>query len=72
MRGARLVPTAANGMPAFWQTRPGPSGVHAPFGLVLLDVHQGLVTGVTTYLDAGRLLPGSTRPDAGYAGPRGS
>ncbi len=55
--GARLVPTAANGMPAFWQTRPGPSGVHAPFGLVLLDVHQGLVTGVTTYLDAGRLLP---------------
>ena len=42
--GARLVPAAANGSPAFWQTRPGPDGVHAPFGLVLLDVFEGLIT----------------------------
>jgi RNA polymerase sigma-70 factor, ECF subfamily len=55
--GARLVPTAANGSPAFWQTRPGPGGSQVPFGLVLLDVSDGLITGITTYLDADRLIP---------------
>lgn len=38
--GARLIPTAANGSAAFWQTRPGPDGRHSPFGLVLLDVRR--------------------------------
>ncbi|MFF0248190.1 sigma-70 family RNA polymerase sigma factor [Streptosporangium sandarakinum] len=55
--GARLVPVAANGSPAFWQTRPGPGGAHVPFGLVVLDVSEGLVIGSTTYLGADRLLP---------------
>jgi RNA polymerase sigma-70 factor (ECF subfamily) len=55
--GARLVPTAANGSPAFWQMRPGPGGVYVPFGLVLLDVSEGLIIGITTYLDADRLIP---------------
>ncbi|HVM20567.1 MAG TPA: hypothetical protein VM307_11445, partial [Egibacteraceae bacterium] len=45
----------ANGSPAFWQTRPGPAG-HVPFALVLLDVLDGQVAGITTYLDADRLL----------------
>jgi RNA polymerase sigma-70 factor, ECF subfamily len=55
--GARLVPTAANGSPAYWQTRPDAAGGHVPFGLVLLDTRDGLVTGVTTYLDVERLVP---------------
>ncbi|MEH1057548.1 sigma-70 family RNA polymerase sigma factor [Micromonospora sp. CPCC 206171] len=55
--GARLVPTAANGAPAYWQTRPGPDGVHRPFGLVILDLTGDRVRGITTYLDADRLLP---------------
>ncbi|GAA3793493.1 sigma-70 family RNA polymerase sigma factor [Sphaerisporangium flaviroseum] len=54
--GARLVPTAANGSPAFWQMRPGPDGGYAPFGLIILDVFEGLVSGITTYLDADRLI----------------
>ncbi|WP_422769949.1 sigma-70 family RNA polymerase sigma factor [Plantactinospora sp. WMMC1484] len=54
--GARLVPVAANGSPAFWQLRPGPDGGYLPFGLVLLDVVDGLVVGLTTYLDVERLL----------------
>ncbi|MEE6308697.1 sigma-70 family RNA polymerase sigma factor [Plantactinospora veratri] len=54
--GARLVPVAANGSPAFWQLRPAPEGGYRPFGLVLLDVADGLVTGVTTFLDADRLV----------------
>jgi RNA polymerase sigma-70 factor (ECF subfamily) len=55
--GARLVPTVANGSPAFWQMRPGPDGGYVPFGLVLLDVFEGLIIGITTYLDADRLIP---------------
>ncbi|MFB9234908.1 sigma-70 family RNA polymerase sigma factor [Plantactinospora siamensis] len=54
--GARLIPVAANGSPAYWQTRPGPDGSHPVFALVILDVAGGLVTGSTTYLDPGRLL----------------
>ncbi|MEU9510108.1 sigma-70 family RNA polymerase sigma factor [Micromonospora sp. NPDC048170] len=55
--GARLRPAEANGSPAFWQTRPGPDGEHLPFALVLLDVFQGAITGIVTYLDADRLVP---------------
>ncbi|WP_229070612.1 sigma-70 family RNA polymerase sigma factor [Actinoplanes sp. DH11] len=55
--GARLRPVAANGSPAFWQTRPGPDGRHVPFGLVLLDVRGGVITGIVTYLDIDRLVP---------------
>ncbi|MFD0968085.1 sigma-70 family RNA polymerase sigma factor [Plantactinospora endophytica] len=54
--GARLVPVAANGSPAFWQLRPGPDGRYLPFGLVLLDVRAGLVAGSTIFLDADRLV----------------
>ncbi|MER6827467.1 sigma-70 family RNA polymerase sigma factor [Streptosporangium sp. NPDC000563] len=68
--GARLVPAAANGSPAFWQTRPGPDGVHVPFGLVLLDVSGGLISGVTTYLDADRLIPLFGAPAASFPPPR--
>ncbi|GII78452.1 DNA-directed RNA polymerase sigma-70 factor [Sphaerisporangium rufum] len=61
--GARLVPVAANGSPAFWQTRPGPDGGHVPFALVLLDVSGGLVHGITNYLDADRLISLFGMPD---------
>ncbi len=52
--GAWLVPVSANGSPAYWQLRPG---MDRPFGLVFLDVRDGLVTGVCTYLDVEELLP---------------
>jgi RNA polymerase sigma-70 factor (ECF subfamily) len=56
--GARMVPVAANGSPAFWQTRPtGHGGAHEPFGLQVLDVADGLVVCATTFLDAARLAP---------------
>ncbi|MEQ4299999.1 sigma-70 family RNA polymerase sigma factor [Plantactinospora sp. B6F1] len=61
--GARLVPVAANGSPAFWQLRPGPGGGYLPFGLILLDVVDGLVAGVTTFLDADRLVSLFGQPD---------
>ncbi|GAA3446254.1 sigma-70 family RNA polymerase sigma factor [Planomonospora venezuelensis] len=68
--GARLVPAEANGSPAFWQTRPGPDGVHAPFGLVVLDVSDGLIGGMTVFLDADRLIPLFGAPDGPARPPR--
>ncbi|MFJ8961770.1 RNA polymerase subunit sigma-70 [Lentzea sp. NPDC102401] len=52
--GAWLVPVRANGSPAYWQMRPG---MDRPFGLVFLDVRDGLVTGSTTFLNVEELLP---------------
>ncbi|MET8155027.1 sigma-70 family RNA polymerase sigma factor [Sphaerisporangium sp. NPDC005289] len=70
--GARLIPVAANGSPAFWQTRPGTDGAHVPFALVLLDVSQGLVSGITTYLDAARLTRLFGDPVTAVPAPAGS
>jgi RNA polymerase sigma-70 factor (ECF subfamily) len=57
-RGARLLPTAANGSPALAQYRPTSSGgSYEGFALVVLDVAAGRITDITTYLDAQRLFP---------------
>jgi RNA polymerase sigma-70 factor, ECF subfamily len=56
--GARLVPTVANGSPAFGQYQPsGPEGSYEPFALVVIEVAEGLITETTTFLDAERLFP---------------
>ena len=57
-RGSRLLPTAANGAPAFGQFRSsGPGlGFHA-WGLVVLEVTGDRVTGINTFLDTERLFP---------------
>ncbi|HET9038250.1 MAG TPA: nuclear transport factor 2 family protein, partial [Myxococcaceae bacterium] len=57
-RGSRMVPTAANGAPAFGQFRnSGPGkGFHA-WGLVVLEIAGGRVTGINTFLDTERLFP---------------
>jgi RNA polymerase sigma-70 factor (ECF subfamily) len=46
--GARLLPTRANGAPAFGQYVDGWA-----FALVILDVADGRIAGTTTYLDPG-------------------
>jgi RNA polymerase sigma-70 factor (ECF subfamily) len=56
--GARLVPTVANGSPAYGQYRPsGPHGRYEPFALVVVELRDGLISELTTYLDVGRLFP---------------
>jgi RNA polymerase sigma-70 factor, ECF subfamily len=56
--GARLVPTVANGSPAYAQYRPGgPHGDYEPFALIVLELSGGLIRDITTYLDAQRLFP---------------
>ncbi|MFF7651163.1 sigma-70 family RNA polymerase sigma factor [Streptomyces sp. NPDC007983] len=57
-RGSRLVPTVANGAPAFGQYRPGgPGGSHEPWALQVLEISAGRITGLNSFLDTERLFP---------------
>ncbi|MGI8954302.1 MAG: sigma-70 family RNA polymerase sigma factor [Nocardioidaceae bacterium] len=51
-RGSRLLPTVANGAPAFAQYRAsGPDGRHEPWALQVLEVADGQVMAITSFLD---------------------
>ena len=57
-RGSRLVPTVANGSPAFGQYRPsGPGGRHEPWALQVLEIADGKITGINAFLDTATLFP---------------
>jgi RNA polymerase sigma-70 factor, ECF subfamily len=57
-RGSRLVPTVANGMPAFGQYKPGgPGGSLEPWSLQVLEVSDGQIAGISFFLDTARLFP---------------
>lgn len=57
-RGSRLVETRANGgMPAFGQYRPSPEGGHRAWALQVLDVKDGRVTDLISFLDVERIFP---------------
>jgi RNA polymerase sigma-70 factor (ECF subfamily) len=56
--GARLVPTVANGSPAYGQYLPsGPAGGYQPWALVVIGVNAGRIVEMTGFLDAARLFP---------------
>jgi RNA polymerase sigma-70 factor (ECF subfamily) len=50
-RGSRLLPTHANGAPAFAQYRVDPLGGHSPFSLQVLEISDGRITGFHAFLD---------------------
>ena len=57
-RGSRLVPTAANGRPAFGQYKPsGPGGRHEPWALQVLEIEDGRIVELTFFLDTATLFP---------------
>ncbi|MFJ9695803.1 sigma-70 family RNA polymerase sigma factor [Kitasatospora sp. NPDC101183] len=56
-RGSRLLPVTANGVPAFGQYRPGPGGGHEPWALIVPEVSEGRITGLTNFLDTDVLFP---------------
>ncbi|KQX68599.1 sigma-70 family RNA polymerase sigma factor [Angustibacter sp. Root456] len=57
-RGSKLVPTWANGMPAFAQYRAsGPGGSYEPWALQVLDVRDGQVVDFMFFLDTERVFP---------------
>ena len=50
-KGSRLLPTSANGCPAFGQYRIDPAGGHVPWALQVLDIEDGRITGFHAFLD---------------------
>jgi RNA polymerase sigma-70 factor, ECF subfamily len=56
-KGSRLIPTLANGRPAFGQYKPAPDGSLAPWSLQVVDVSDGRITGITFFLDTARFFP---------------
>jgi RNA polymerase sigma-70 factor, ECF subfamily len=57
-RGSRLLPTVANGAPAYGQYRPsGPGGQHRAWALQILEIEDGVITGCNAFLDVERWFP---------------
>ncbi|MEV6326606.1 sigma-70 family RNA polymerase sigma factor [Streptomyces sp. NPDC051909] len=56
-RGSKLVPTVANGQPAFAHYHPDPEGGFAPWALIVLQLHDGKVGGMDFFLDTKRWFP---------------
>jgi RNA polymerase sigma-70 factor, ECF subfamily len=57
-KGSKLIPTVANGLPAFGQYRPsGPGGSYEPWALQVLELSDGRIVGFTAFLDTERLFP---------------
>lgn len=57
-RGSRLVPTVANGLPAFGQYRPDhDNGGHQAWSLQVLEITDGAVAHIHHFLDVEKLFP---------------
>jgi RNA polymerase sigma-70 factor (ECF subfamily) len=56
-RGSRLVPTRANGSPAFGQYKPAADGGLEPWSLQVLEISAGRLAGISFFLDTERLFP---------------
>ena len=56
-RGSRLLPTAANGSPAFGQYRRDADGGYTPWALQVLEIIDGKIAGMNAFLDTDRLFP---------------
>ena len=52
-RGSRVLHTRANGSPAFALYRPDGTGGYDLFGVQVVEVADGLITGLHTFLDPG-------------------
>ncbi len=55
--GSRMIPTRANGAPAFAQYRPDADGGHSPWGLHVLETDGTRITGINVFLDTAALFP---------------
>jgi RNA polymerase sigma-70 factor (ECF subfamily) len=56
-RGSRLVPTAANGMPAFGSYRCDPEGGWFPWSIQVLEISADRIVGHHNFLDTASLFP---------------
>ncbi|HWM19067.1 MAG TPA: sigma-70 family RNA polymerase sigma factor [Ilumatobacteraceae bacterium] len=62
-RGSRLVPTRANGSPAFGQYRLSVDGGHEPWALQVIEVSNGQIVALNSFLDTANLFPMFGLPD---------
>jgi RNA polymerase sigma-70 factor (ECF subfamily) len=65
-RGSRLVPTAANGLPAFGQYRP-----EGPWAIVVLELSGNRISAWNSFLDTETLFPAFGLPWIDEFGPAG-
>jgi RNA polymerase sigma-70 factor, ECF subfamily len=56
-RGSRLVPTMANGSPAFGQYKPAEDGGLEPWSLQVVEISGDRISGITFFLDTARFFP---------------
>ncbi|MGH3441047.1 MAG: sigma-70 family RNA polymerase sigma factor [Nitriliruptorales bacterium] len=57
-RGSRLIPTVANGSPAYGQHKPDPEqGGLEPWALQVIELSDGVIVGLNAFLDTERLFP---------------
>jgi RNA polymerase sigma-70 factor (ECF subfamily) len=56
-RDSRLIPTIANGSPAFGQYKPSANGGLEPWSLQVLELSDGRISGITFFLDTARFFP---------------
>ena len=57
-RGSRLIPIRVNGTVGYGQYRPsGPNGEHEPWALGVLEIKDGRVIGLNSFLDTASLFP---------------
>jgi RNA polymerase sigma-70 factor (ECF subfamily) len=56
-RGSRLVPTVANGQPAFGQYKPSADGGLEAWALQVLEISNGEIAGITFFLDTPNFFP---------------
>lgn len=56
-RGSRLLPTSANGCPAFGQYRPDPAGGYFPWSLQVVEISAGRISALNAFLDTERIFP---------------
>jgi RNA polymerase sigma-70 factor (ECF subfamily) len=56
-RGSRLIPTMANGSPAFGQYKPSPDGGLEPWSVQVIELSGDRISGITFFLDTARFFP---------------
>jgi RNA polymerase sigma-70 factor (ECF subfamily) len=56
-RGSRLIATEANGLPAFGQYKPSPTGGLEPWSLQVVEVSGDRIAGISFFLDTASLFP---------------
>jgi RNA polymerase sigma-70 factor (ECF subfamily) len=56
-RDSILMPTNANGSPAFGHYKPSPDGGHEAWSLQVLELSSGQIAGISFFLDTARFFP---------------